>query len=356
MKIALLNTIKPGPGSGDGITEYTYQISQRLKKGNTVDLVYPLEESKRNDIFGLVYANSVFKLRIRNLAKEGYDVIHITNQELGFAAKMLKRLGTRAKIITSIHDLMRVKDLEGYHKGLLQDAYNNMVASSIHDAVDFSDHIIFTASTVNNDAEKRFPQMKKHVTTLLCPKDQFRTVKIPNSKKGGTFKVGYIGALAFRKNVIFILKTAKRLKDKAPNVKFLIYGSGAEKENLIAYKEKNDLTNVTFMGFAQEKTLMQTYDSFDLFFFPTMEEGSSLPILDAQARGLPALVLKENNLDEEVTRCCMKTTGEADAAKAILNLSRNGYNSKEREKSTKYARSFSWDRVAKETFAVYKKA
>ena len=354
MKIAILNVIKPHAGSGDGMTEYAYQLYTKLSKSNKVDLIYPLEQSKRNDIFGLVYTNSVFKLRLRNLAKEDYDIIHIVNQELGFAAKMLKRLGSKARIITSIHDLMRVKD-EGYHRGMLQDAYSNLVSSSVHDALNFSDSIIFTASSVRNSTKKAFgSELKRHFVTLLCPKDDFRTAKIP-SRDGGIMKVGYIGALAFRKNILFMLKTAKKLKENR-DITFLIYGSGAEKPNLITFKEENKLSNVSFMGFAPEDKLMQIYDEFDLFMYPTVEEGSSLPILDAQARGLPAIVLKENNMDEEVTKYCFKAKDEGAAAKIILNLKSKGYDKKARVKSTEYARSFSWDRVAKETVAVYKKS
>jgi len=355
MKIALLNTIKPHAGSGDGMTEYAYQLCTKLSKSNKVDAIYPLEQSKRSDIFGLVYTNSVFKLRIRKLAKEDYDIIHIANQELGFVAKMLKRLGCKARIITSIHDLMRVKD-EGYHRGFLQDAYSNLVASSVHDALNFSDLIIFTASSVGNSAKREFGhELKKHTVTLLCPKDQFRTAKIPADKRSSELRVGYIGALAFRKNIIFVLKTAKMLKDDI-SVKFIIYGSGAEKPNLLQFKEENKLSNVTFMGFAPENKLMQIYDGFDLFIYPSIEEGSSLPILDAQARGLPAIVIKSNNMDEEVTKYCFKARDEQDAARIIALISKKGCSKKQIGAWTNYARSFSWDRVAKETLAAYKSA
>lgn len=355
MKIAILNVIKPHAGSGDGMTEYAYQLYTKLSKGNKVDLIYPLEQSKRNDIFGLVYTNSLFKLRIKSLAKEDYDVIHIANQELGFTAKMLKRLGSRAKIVTSIHDLMRVKD-DGYHRGLLQDAYSNLVSSSVRDALDFSDSIIFTASSIRDSTRKEFgSKLRRNFVTLLCPKDEFRASRIPERKKGGTMKIGYIGALAFRKNIIFLLKTAKRLRENG-GVKFLVYGSGAEKQNLLDFKQENKLSNVSFMGFAPENKLMQIYDDFDLFMYPSLEEGSSLPLLDAQARGIATMVLKENNLDAEVTKHSFKPRDEGEAAKIILNLKQNGYDKKAREKATSYARSFSWDRIAKETLAVYKKS
>ena len=39
----------------------------------------------------------------------------------------------------------------------------------------------------------------------------------------------------------------------------------------------------------------------------------------------------------------------------IKNLKENGYNEKERKKAMEYARSFTWEKTAKETLKVYKK-
>ena len=354
MKIALINTIKPEQGSGDGITDYTYRLYERLKTNNRVDLVYGIDQSKRNDIRGNLVLYSFFKSKIRKLAKMDYDIVHITNQELGFAAKILKKAGSKAKIITSIHDLMRLDEHEkrDFHRGLVQGTFNYIVSSSIHDAIGYSDMIIFSASTVQKDALRRFG-VSDWRTTLLGPKEKFRTARIPAKKKGKYFNIGWVGALAFRKNVIFVLETALFMKND-DRFKFVIWGSGAEKQNLIDFKEKNGLDNVSFMGFAPEKELMNIYDKFDLFFYPSLEEGSSLPILDAQARGLPVIVYKGNHMDVEVTKYCFAAKDPKEAVSMIRSLSKKGYSAKSRKASTAYARSFSWDRVAKETLRVYK--
>ena len=354
MKIALINTIKPEPGSGDGITEYTYQLYSKLKGKNKIDLVYGVEESKRNDVKGNLIIHSIFKSKIRKLAKSDYDIIHITHQELGFAAKMLKQAGSKAKIIMSVHDLMRLDEHEkrDFHKGLLQSTFNYLVSSSIRDGLEYSDMIIFSASTVQKDSTKRF-KINNYRTTLLGPKEAFRKATIPKKKRGKYFNIGWIGALAFRKNTIFMLKTALLMKDD-DQYKFIIWGSGAEKQNLINFKEEHKLDNVSFMGFAPEKGLMDIYDGFDVFFYPSLEEGSSLPILDGQARGLPAIVYKDNHMDLEVTKYCFAAKDPKDAVGIIKKLAAKGYDAKSRAKSTAYARSFSWDRVAKETYQIYK--
>ena len=82
LRIALVNITKPHSGSGDGITEYTWQLYKKLQTKAQVDLIYSLESTKRNNIRGLVKTNIFFNIKIKKLASEGYDIIHITNHEL----------------------------------------------------------------------------------------------------------------------------------------------------------------------------------------------------------------------------------------------------------------------------------
>src|SRR5208282_3258189 len=108
MKIAIVNTTKPISGTGDGVTEYSYQLYEKLKsiKGNKVDLFYSLKKTKRNNALGLLYTQTLFKRRIPELIKGNFDIIHITNQEVGFVAKLVKKDKSNAKVITTIHDTM----------------------------------------------------------------------------------------------------------------------------------------------------------------------------------------------------------------------------------------------------------
>ncbi len=353
MRIALINIIKPQEGSRDGMTEYTYQIYERLKKNHEVDLVYVTDSSKRLDNRALLHANTLFKLKVKSLAHKNYDIIHITNQELGFAAKILKKNGTDAKLITSIHDLMRMH-INSY-KSLSQKLYNTLVRGSIINCFKYSDYIIFSASTVQKDAEKMF--YSKHnnwVTTLLGPSEEFRTTAIPKKAKRKEFVIGYVGALAAWKNPIFVLKTAEILK-KDKSYKFRMYGNGPEEQRLREYVSAHKLDNIEITGFPQQGKFLEMYDTFDLFLYPTTEEGSSLPMINAQCRGLPVVIYKENKVDNEVTKYCFVSDDEYDAAKIIKGVKEKGFEKNHRQAMLKYVRSFSWDRVTDETLAVYRK-
>ncbi|MGC8649042.1 MAG: hypothetical protein ACP5UN_02385, partial [Candidatus Micrarchaeia archaeon] len=121
MKIAAVSIVEPKAGSGFGITEYNYQLINHIRmldKSIKIDIIYALTEAKRNNILGLIYTNTLFKKKIKKIAKNNYDIVHIIDHEIGFAAKILKKESPNLKIITMIHDLARFE--KGMHRGATQ--------------------------------------------------------------------------------------------------------------------------------------------------------------------------------------------------------------------------------------------
>ena len=344
----MINTIKPTKGSGDGMTEYTYQLYTRISKSNKVDLIYSVDALVRNNVKGLLYTNTLFKNKLAKIDWQLYDIVHITNQEMGFAAKLVKQSNSRSKVITTIQDFARMD--RGIQKGILQHTYNRIVRRSIANAFSYSDLILFTSSQTEKDAKKHFKSVYRKETINLAVRDSI--LKSPCSKKqNSTFTIGYIGSLAFHKNVSIVLKTAKILKNK--DYKFAIYGTGAEYEKLMKFKEKNNLDKVRFMGFAPEDKIAQIYDSFDAFMFPSKYEGFGLPILEAQSRGIPVITYKKGKIPNEVKKYCFEVSNQSEAAKIITEIQKKGYSKTKCSQVKKYARSFSWDACATNTLKVY---
>ena len=349
MKIALINTIKSAEGTGDGMTEYTYQLYARLSKSNEVDLIYSVDKLVRNNVKGLLYTNTLFKNKMSKVNWEKYDIVHITNQEMGFVARIIKkRPGSKVKVITTIQDFARVD--KGVQKGILQHTYSRIVRRSVTDAFKYSDLILFTSSQTEKDADKHFKPGYKKAMINLAVRESILAAPF-HKKKNPIFTVGYIGSLASHKNVIMILKTANLMKHKG--CQFIIYGKGIEYDGLMQFKDKNGLENVKFMGFAPEDRIAQIYDSFDAFMFPSKYEGFGLPILEAQSRGLPVLVYKGGKVPEEVTRYCFKAGTPKDATAVIIKLNNRSYDKKQYTKATAYARNFNWDATARKTLNAY---
>ncbi|MEM3860160.1 MAG: glycosyltransferase, partial [Candidatus Micrarchaeaceae archaeon] len=120
------------------------------------------------------------------------------------------------------------------------------------------------------------------------------------------------------------------------------------------YIYKNKLSNVSLMGYLKEKDKVKTYDSFNAFIFPSLYEGFGSPILEAQARGLPVIIYKYGKIPKEVRKYCFEAESPEHMAQIIEELKENGYNERLKKKAIKYARSFTWEKTAKETLGVYK--
>ena len=356
MNILLISTSKPYKGSGTGLTEYAYQLSEHLKlmlqNGSSINFLYSLSDSKRNNIKGLFHANTSFKKMIANIPKDKYDIIHITDHEIGFAAKILKKKGNDAKIITTIHDLSRFE--KGLHRGLSQKVYNKLVQGSIKDAIKYSDFILCNSSQTLNTITEKFGPIKNIKVVSHGTNDVIIKAKIPKRKLHKKFVIGYIGALMKHKNFIFLLKAAEILKSKA-EYKFVIYGTGIDKNILLRFKQDHGLDNVEFKGYLKEDSKVKAYDGFDAFAFPSLYEGLGYPILEAQSRGLPVIIYKYGKIPKEVRKYCFEAESPEHMAQIIEDLKENGYSEKLKNKATEYARGFTWERCARETLEAYKK-
>ena len=355
MNILLLSTSKPYNGSGSGLTEYAYQLISNLKpmlkRKDKIEYLYALEAARRNDIWGLLEVNTKFKNKIKGIPKEKYNIIHITNQEIGFAAKILKKSGSRARVITTIHDLSRLE--KGLHNGLFQKAYNRLIRRSIKDTIKYSDYILCDSSQTDKTITEKFGEMKNINVVSLGTSDKIINSPIKKAIKGTTFEIGYIGALMKHKNVTFILNAAKHLREK--DYKIRIYGTGIDKKMLESFGKSHGLDNVYLVGYLNENRKALTYDSFDAFVFPSLYEGFGLPILEAQVRGLPVIIYKYGKIPKEVRKYCLEAESSEHMAQIIEGLKENGYNEKLRKKAAEYARSFTWEKTARETLKVYRK-
>jgi glycosyltransferase involved in cell wall biosynthesis len=349
MRIALVNTVKPMEGSGSGIVEYAYQLYTRIKRDNDVDLIYALDSQKRNDLPGLIYANTFFRARIRKLASAGYDIIHITDHEIGFVAKMLHG-NVDAKIITTIHDFARFA--RNMHRGPVQRSYNMLVKRNVMSALRFSDAILFNSSQTKYEVEYKFALPKKYEVINLGVRSSVLQGAPSSGARGKTFIVGYVGSFAYHKNVMMILRAARALKDGSA-YRFMVYGTGIGYNELVDYKSAHGLKNVEFKGFAREGRIAQIYDSFDAFVCPSLYEGFGLPILEAQARGLPVIIYKYSKIPREVRRYCLEADDVEDMARIIKDLKENGYGKRLKNRATRYARSFTYEKTAEETLKVY---
>lgn len=121
--------------------------------------------------------------------------------------------------------------------------------------------------------------------------------KIRQAKSVENYMIyGYVGRLSKSKNIGFIIEIFEELLSKNEKSMLWIVGDGEEKENLVQMikaKKLND--NIVLLGNRTDvNELMQAMDS---FIFPSLYEGLSLTIIEAQTAGLP--VFMSDTLSDE---------------------------------------------------------
>ena len=186
-----------------------------------------------------------------------------------------------------------------------------------------------------------------------------------NIKLGNEFRKKYnyskddkiimgVGLYIERKGILDFVELAKRL----PEYKFIWFGHSPLVASPQKIKEAVNikLDNLCFAGYVEPEILRGAYSGCDLYLFPTLEETEGIPIIEACAAKIPALirdipvfdewlidgvnVYKAKNLDEFETKIRKILNGE------LPNLTEEGY---------KVATSRDIKKVGKKLIEIYKK-
>ena len=346
MKIGLLGVEGHfSKDSGFGIERYMYELYHNIRNINE-DFSISKVELKKLPIIG-----SGLSFNFVSLYKDfsGFDILH-NLMPLKFSKPKILRKNI---LITTAHDFQPIlyPELMFESKPLFKDKlWLYLVTKPGLKSTLSSDYLICDSSQTRDEAIKLgFDRSKVFVVSLGIDKRFMQ--HIHTKKDSDDFIIGYIGAMRKRKNLEFGIKAANMIKSK--DISFDIWGKKEFEYEYLVGISKNK--NIDFKGFAPEKSLINIYDSFNTFIFPSYHEGEGLPILEAQSRGLPVIIYKYGKIPKEVRKYCFEAESPEHMVQIIENLKENGFNEKLRKKATNYARSFTWERCAKETLEVYKR-
>jgi len=310
-----------------GVGRYVREVYEGLKKQIDVE-AYPLFDY--SSIFSSV--NSVIKGTFHDYSS--YDIIHLLSPKPFFPLRKGK-----AKWITTVHDLFFLKYNESKPSPLMQKIYLKSILSS--------DALITVSSLVKEEVEKLGYRKEIFVVNPWIGEEFFTSPKKPEKKD--VIKIGYIGRLdSERKDLIRGIKVFRKIKEK--NVIFELWGNYNPDNEIFKRikKESEEDPRIRIMGPAPDEKLVEIYDSFDAFFFPTKEEGFGLPIIEAQARGVPVIVFNDAKIPKEVRENCIKIDDEIPPLDRILSFNEN-------DKLRNYASKFSWKNSIKNLLNTYNK-
>ncbi|MEM0143781.1 MAG: glycosyltransferase [Candidatus Parvarchaeum sp.] len=301
----------------------------------------------------LPFIGRAFSITAKSLITDfkNYDIIHNISQDPIY---LLKK--NNARLITTIH-FSPEQPKFFFEKNFKTMLWLNSVIKLNFMLLKHSDHLIANSTQTKSDIHKSLGISNSQISTISLGIDKRYLLK-PNYRKrnnNNKYTVGYLGIITSNKNTIFAVKAFKLLS--GTDLTFKIWGkpifSNRYYKNIINIAESDKRIN--FMGYAPGDKIIDIYDSFDIFTFPTYYESFGLPILEAQSRGLPVIIYKYGKIPKEVRKYCFEAESPEHMAQIIENIKENGYNEKLKEKATAYARSFTWEKTAKETFELYKR-
>ena len=163
------------------------------------------------------------------------------------------------------------------------------------------------------------------------------------------------------KGIDFNLRAIARLKEKYPNLLYLIIGDGPEKrslENLV--KDLKIEKEVEFLGPQSHKKTMEYMSICDIFSTPSWQETFGLVYLEAMANGKPVIGCQDQGVDgivkEKETGLLVKQKDVDSLVIAIDFLLSNPEKAKEiGERAKKLVlENYTWEKAIKKLVGIYK--
>lgn len=171
----------------------------------------------------------------------------------------------------------------------------------------------------------------------------------------------FVGTIEPRKNVPTLLRAYKRLRDKYKMQLPLVMAGYRgwlveEVDQALAEVQLGDA--LCFLGSVHNEELVHLYNAASLFVLPSFYEGFGLPPLEAMACGTPVIVSNVSSLPEVVGDAALLVAPDDVEGLAVAMarvLSDTALQEEMRTKGFKRAQTFSWERAARETLAVYRR-
>ncbi len=216
--------------------------------------------------------------KVANKYKKNYKVIILNDISSLWLAPIFKLYGFK------VYGLLHMYLHRGNGQGL---GHTRTQMTIIKKASKFCDHI-FSVNKENIDifGKEKVVFIGNFISNWFFEYDR-------QSKKNYDFLI--VARLAKEKNIPLFLKILSKLNSEYGNFNLLIVGEGEEKQNIKNTMKHYNLQNdVEIRGWMDRKDLPFVYDSAKCFVISSYHEGFATTLLEAHARGIPAIVTKSS--------------------------------------------------------------
>lgn len=293
------------------------------------------------------------------------DVLHYPYFDLFFLTLPLYK---RKPTVVTIHDVTPLVLPELYPpgiKGKIKLQLQNFSLKTVKAVVTDSQR-----SKIDIVNYLKYPESRVHVVPLAPQDGLLNRVdaeiidKVRKTYRLPTDFVLYVGDINPNKNIPTLVQACKEL-----GIALLIAGKAAvrtkydkyhpENKDLVAVQKaaRQDET-IRLLGYVPSEELSALYHLASVYCQPSLYEGFGIPVLEAMHCGCPVVASKAGSLEEIGGTAAVYVAPSVDKiAKGIhfvLNLT-GAQRQRLVQEGKKQAAKFSWEKAARETYAVYTK-
>ena len=220
-----------------------------------------------------------------------------------------------------------------------------------------SQKIITISNFVRNDIVDFCGISPDKITVTYESADEFPVGAKPMPELEDKEFIMYVGRPTPHKNLRRLVDAFVLLQKKHPNLVLALAGKkDGNYARHEAYVNNRQIKNVYFTGYIPDSQLRWMYEHCAAYIFPSLSEGFGLPGLEAMKHGAPVV--------SSDTTCLPEVHGDAahyfdpynvsDIARAVDEvISNDPLRSKLITASNENLKRFSWDKMARQTLAVY---
>ena len=223
---------------------------------------------------------------LRILQREHVDVLHIHLELLKFVLLIRKRIDG-VKLFFTAHSEPSMMfsgrwNIERYSAKKLI-SHNNLVLIALHQAMKNELSTLFQNARIEVIHNGIDIEKYVNVTTTKC--EVRRQLGIPED----AFVIGHVGRFVPPKNHSQLVDMFIKLKSVRRNSFLFMIGSGVLKEEIITRLNQNNFDG-SYLVLSHRDDVPNLLQAMDVFVFPSIYEGLSIALIEAQIAGLRCVV------------------------------------------------------------------
>lgn len=292
------------------------------------------------------------------IRSSGAQVYHSPNFMIPLAAFPRSRPGGRTAAVTTLHDLIPVLHPE-FTPRARKNSARGLVRWLMREAVRRSDRVITPSEHTRTDilsaldatAGDRIRVVPEAAAPMYTP-----AVTPPTPGQ-----ILFVGRRDPYKNLTGVIEAFARVAATLPHARLRVISAPDPRypEAEEAARRLGVESRVEWCGYVEGPQLVEAYRQAGVFVLPSLYEGFGLPVLEAMACGTPVICSRVSSLPEVAGDAAVlvdpgNIPSIADALIAVLSDPQLA--NRLRTAGMARARQFSWDRAARETWALYEEA